>query len=238
MRALYDYEAMSDEELSFKEGDMIRVLQKDDDTDDGFWAGEINGRRGVFPALVVEEIEECNNADSNTVNKPKSPGNGGLGDYVTLPLDYSQGKTSQGALTLQLQATRRAPPPPSSHQSSNNAVDSLVPMDRKRAKTENAASLRGRSAENQASYTRSVSQEHSTTRPVSMYENINQLSAAAAKNPPNYVNVRDLPTSAGTASSSSVSGDNPVMRPRPKAPPKPPPPSTAKRAYTSSKTYV
>ncbi|XP_059161217.1 F-BAR and double SH3 domains protein 2-like isoform X2 [Physella acuta] len=56
-RALYDYEAQTDEELSFLEGALIRVVRKDDNgVDDGFWEGECNGRRGVFPSLVVEEI--------------------------------------------------------------------------------------------------------------------------------------------------------------------------------------
>lgn len=56
-RALYDYEAQADEELSFLEGALIRILRKDDGgVDDGFWEGECNGNTGVFPSLVVEEL--------------------------------------------------------------------------------------------------------------------------------------------------------------------------------------
>ncbi|XP_069510228.1 F-BAR and double SH3 domains protein 1 [Ambystoma mexicanum] len=56
-RALYDYEGQSTEELTFPEGSIIRVLQKEEDgVDDGFWKGEFNGRIGVFPSLVVEEL--------------------------------------------------------------------------------------------------------------------------------------------------------------------------------------
>ncbi|RUS81489.1 hypothetical protein EGW08_010745, partial [Elysia chlorotica] len=56
-KALYDYEAQAEEELSFPEGALIHVLRKDDNgVDDGFWEGECGGRRGVFPSLVVEEI--------------------------------------------------------------------------------------------------------------------------------------------------------------------------------------
>ncbi|KAL8573231.1 hypothetical protein ACOMHN_006643 [Nucella lapillus] len=56
-RALYDYEAQTQEELSFLEGVLIKILRKDDNgVDDGYWEGEINGRRGVFPSLVVEEV--------------------------------------------------------------------------------------------------------------------------------------------------------------------------------------
>ncbi|XP_033743742.1 F-BAR and double SH3 domains protein 2-like isoform X2 [Pecten maximus] len=57
-RALYDYEAMTDEELSFTEGTLINIIRKDENgVDDGFWEGEINGKVGVFPSLVVEEID-------------------------------------------------------------------------------------------------------------------------------------------------------------------------------------
>ena len=56
-RAIYDYQACSEEELSFAEGTMIKILRKDENgVDDGFWEGEINGQVGVFPSLVVEEI--------------------------------------------------------------------------------------------------------------------------------------------------------------------------------------
>ncbi|XP_076071244.1 F-BAR and double SH3 domains protein 2-like isoform X2 [Mytilus galloprovincialis] len=56
-RALYDYSGLSDEELSFNEGMLIKVLRKDDNgVDDGYWEGEINGKVGVFPSLVVEVL--------------------------------------------------------------------------------------------------------------------------------------------------------------------------------------
>lgn len=57
VRALYDYEGQSPEELSFPEGAIIRVLPRaEDEVDDGFWTGDFDGRVGVFPSLVVEEL--------------------------------------------------------------------------------------------------------------------------------------------------------------------------------------
>lgn len=57
VRALYDYEGQSAEELSFPEGAIIQVLPREEgEVDDGFWKGDFNGRVGVFPSLVVEEI--------------------------------------------------------------------------------------------------------------------------------------------------------------------------------------
>ncbi|XP_074772006.1 F-BAR and double SH3 domains protein 1 isoform X5 [Athene noctua] len=57
VRALYDYEGQSPEELSFPEGAIIRVLPRaPGEVDDGFWMGDFNGRIGCFPSLVVEEL--------------------------------------------------------------------------------------------------------------------------------------------------------------------------------------
>jgi hypothetical protein len=57
--ALYDYEATCPEELSFTEGKVIRVLRKVvHGVDDGWWEGELDGRTGLFPSLVVEECRE------------------------------------------------------------------------------------------------------------------------------------------------------------------------------------
>lgn len=56
-KAIYDYEACSKEELSFITGTLIRILRKDENgIDDGFWEGELNGKVGVFPSIVVEEL--------------------------------------------------------------------------------------------------------------------------------------------------------------------------------------
>ncbi|XP_075906035.1 F-BAR and double SH3 domains protein 2 isoform X2 [Nelusetta ayraudi] len=71
VRALYDYEGQADEELSFSEGAVIRLLSRDTQTDDGFWEGELNGRVGVFPSVLVEDLTE------NGVG-----GGGGTGDIL------------------------------------------------------------------------------------------------------------------------------------------------------------
>ncbi|XP_076286846.1 protein nervous wreck isoform X1 [Lasioglossum baleicum] len=53
--ALYDYDATCDEEVSFYEGDVVKILRKDPhDVDDGWWEGEIRGNRGLFPSLIME----------------------------------------------------------------------------------------------------------------------------------------------------------------------------------------
>ncbi|TVY41517.1 Regulator of cytoskeleton and endocytosis [Lachnellula occidentalis] len=47
--ALYAFEGQSQGDLSFSEGDQIKIIKKTDSTDD-WWDGEIRGRKGVFPA--------------------------------------------------------------------------------------------------------------------------------------------------------------------------------------------
>ncbi|XP_063910868.1 protein nervous wreck-like isoform X3 [Zophobas morio] len=57
--ALYDYDGEGDEELTFEEGQIIKVLSKcAHSVDDGWWKGELEGRVGNFPSLVVEECDE------------------------------------------------------------------------------------------------------------------------------------------------------------------------------------
>ena len=49
--ALYDYQAQRSDELSFVQGDSIRVLYKDSDN---WWMGELeDGQQGFFPVNYV-----------------------------------------------------------------------------------------------------------------------------------------------------------------------------------------
>ncbi|CAH6792711.1 Fchsd2 [Phodopus roborovskii] len=64
VKALYDYEGQTDDELSFPEGAIIRIVNKENQDDDGFWEGEFNGRIGVFPSVLVEDLSASENGDS------------------------------------------------------------------------------------------------------------------------------------------------------------------------------
>lgn len=59
-KALFAYDAENDDELSLQEGDVITVVSKEVE-DAGWWLGELNGKRGVFPdnfvtAISTEEV--------------------------------------------------------------------------------------------------------------------------------------------------------------------------------------
>uniref|UniRef100_A0A8C5U0U9 FCH and double SH3 domains 1 n=1 Tax=Malurus cyaneus samueli TaxID=2593467 RepID=A0A8C5U0U9_9PASS len=74
VRALYDYEGQSPEELSFPEGAIIRVLPRaPGEVDDGFWTGDFDGRIGVFPSLVVEELTGAREAAGQELPSPSPP---------------------------------------------------------------------------------------------------------------------------------------------------------------------
>ncbi|KAM5179542.1 LOW QUALITY PROTEIN: F-BAR and double SH3 domains protein 2 [Mantella aurantiaca] len=67
VKALYDYDGQTEDELSFPEGAIIRILNKENQDDDGFWEGEFNGRVGVFPSVLVEELAGSENGDSQWI---------------------------------------------------------------------------------------------------------------------------------------------------------------------------
>jgi amphiphysin len=53
VKAVYGFEGQEHGDLSFKEGDRIKVLKKTGDVND-WWDGELNGRKGRFPANYCE----------------------------------------------------------------------------------------------------------------------------------------------------------------------------------------
>ncbi|XP_050168286.1 F-BAR and double SH3 domains protein 1 isoform X2 [Myiozetetes cayanensis] len=130
VRALYDYEGQSPEELSFPEGAIIRVLPRAaGEVDDGFWTGDFDGRVGVFPSLVVEELTGAREAAGQELPSPSpppfSPPGLATGALLTpspapetLLGGCRQDGTGSGQSSPDLAATRlrplRAPPPPPS----------------------------------------------------------------------------------------------------------------------------
>jgi len=53
-KALYDYEAQNPDELSMNTGDIIELIEKEDEA---WFKGELNGQRGIFPAQYCEEVK-------------------------------------------------------------------------------------------------------------------------------------------------------------------------------------
>ncbi|XP_014645779.1 PREDICTED: F-BAR and double SH3 domains protein 2 isoform X2 [Ceratotherium simum simum] len=94
VKALYDYEGQTDDELSFPEGAIIRILNKENQDDDGFWEGEFNGLIGVFPSVLVEELSASENGDTPWMREIQiSPSSKPPGSLPPLPL-YDQPPSS------------------------------------------------------------------------------------------------------------------------------------------------
>ncbi|XP_075707443.1 F-BAR and double SH3 domains protein 2 isoform X3 [Rhinoderma darwinii] len=94
VKALYDYDGQTEDELSFPEGAIIRILNKENQDDDGFWEGEFNGRIGVFPSVLVEELSGSENGDSHWIEDIQvSPSPKPQNSLPPLPL-YDQPPTS------------------------------------------------------------------------------------------------------------------------------------------------
>ncbi|XP_045558606.1 SH3 domain-containing kinase-binding protein 1 isoform X1 [Salmo salar] len=74
----FDYEAQQEDELSLHVGDIIVKVTKDDG---GWWEGEIDGRRGLFPDNFVREIKK----DVKREAGPKSDLSNGSASPVSEP---------------------------------------------------------------------------------------------------------------------------------------------------------
>ncbi|XP_066149129.1 protein nervous wreck isoform X2 [Euwallacea fornicatus] len=72
--ALYDYDGEGGEELTFEEGQIIKILSKcAHSIDDGWWQGELEGAIGNFPSLVVEECDEYGEPLTNQWDETPPP---------------------------------------------------------------------------------------------------------------------------------------------------------------------
>ncbi|XP_059557472.1 CD2-associated protein isoform X2 [Myotis daubentonii] len=73
-RALFAYEGTNEDELTFKEGDIIHLISKETG-ETGWWKGELNGKEGVFPDNFAVHINELDK-DFPKPKKPPPPAKG------------------------------------------------------------------------------------------------------------------------------------------------------------------
>ncbi|XP_056600672.1 mitogen-activated protein kinase kinase kinase 11 [Triplophysa dalaica] len=88
--ALFDYEASGKDELTLRKGDLVEVLSLDSEIsgDEGWWAGKVNNKVGIFPSnyvsfkpaagVVVSELEP-DAVDFNELSLEEVIGVGGFG---------------------------------------------------------------------------------------------------------------------------------------------------------------
>ncbi|KAH7030339.1 hypothetical protein BKA57DRAFT_478390 [Linnemannia elongata] len=137
VRALYNFDATAEGELSLRKGDIVRIIEE---IDEGWWEGELvdasGGRyEGMFPSNYVEEIEQPPSAerpplpqrqgsvhsrsDSNQYNDVDEQ------EYyarATVAAEsspqYEESEPEPEPVQVQVPSARRAPPPPMVRQQS------------------------------------------------------------------------------------------------------------------------
>ncbi|XP_054992978.1 CD2-associated protein [Sorex araneus] len=67
-KTLFAYEGTNEDELTFKEGEIIHLISKETG-EAGWWKGELNGKEGVFPDNFAVQISELD----KDFPKPKKP---------------------------------------------------------------------------------------------------------------------------------------------------------------------
>ncbi|XP_019523081.1 PREDICTED: CD2-associated protein [Hipposideros armiger] len=73
-RTLFAYEGTNEDELTFKEGEIIHLINKETG-EAGWWKGELNGKEGVFPDNFAVQINELDK-DFPKPKKPPPPAKG------------------------------------------------------------------------------------------------------------------------------------------------------------------
>nr|XP_020024297.1 CD2-associated protein [Castor canadensis] len=73
-RTLFAYEGTNEDELTFKEGEIIHLISKETG-EPGWWKGELNGKEGVFPDNFAIHITELDK-DFPKPKKPPPPAKG------------------------------------------------------------------------------------------------------------------------------------------------------------------
>ena len=63
-KVIFDHDAGGDDELSLKKGELVEVLDQEDDS---WWKGLLNGKEGLFPTNFVEFDRE-----EGSISIPKS----------------------------------------------------------------------------------------------------------------------------------------------------------------------
>ncbi|XP_038832576.1 CD2-associated protein-like isoform X2 [Salvelinus namaycush] len=68
-QVMFDYAALTEDELNLKKGDIVTIITKETE-DEGWWEGELNGRRGFFPDNFVMVIPTIDGLQSGSTSQP------------------------------------------------------------------------------------------------------------------------------------------------------------------------
>ncbi|KAJ8780041.1 hypothetical protein J1605_012077 [Eschrichtius robustus] len=91
-RTLFAYEGTNEDELTFKEGEIIQLISKETG-EAGWWKGELNGKEGVFPDNFAVQINELDK------DFPKVRLDSGIVEDVNSFIDKEGTETTELSLT-------------------------------------------------------------------------------------------------------------------------------------------
>lgn len=101
VKAVFDYTARNEKELSFNQGDMLHVIEKT--PDNNWWDGMFQGKRGFIPVAYVEIVQPSGSMTSLTAPVPAPPArHSSLLAPVELPEDPLQEKKADIAENVAL----------------------------------------------------------------------------------------------------------------------------------------
>ncbi|KAI8047516.1 uncharacterized protein B0P05DRAFT_565785 [Gilbertella persicaria] len=115
-KALFDFTGQNDDEISFKTGDIIAVVNE---IDKGWWLGEINAKRGIFPVNYTEDyikapvtIEPSFTVDQDDIDQHQLS-NPRVAHHNETPIQNDPlSLESPAAPPLHTTSSIRRPPPP------------------------------------------------------------------------------------------------------------------------------
>uniref|UniRef100_A0A3Q2D8H3 Osteoclast-stimulating factor 1 n=1 Tax=Cyprinodon variegatus TaxID=28743 RepID=A0A3Q2D8H3_CYPVA len=73
-QVMFDYKAKAADELEMKKGDVVAILNKETE-DEGWWEGELKGRRGFFPDNFVMVLPPTDSLQYGRTSQPPARGN-------------------------------------------------------------------------------------------------------------------------------------------------------------------
>lgn len=95
VKAVFDYTARNEKELSFNQGDMLHVIEKT--PDNNWWDGMFQGKRGFIPVAYVEIVHPNGSMTSLTSPVPAPPARLSSLATVEAPEDPMRQKTAPKA---------------------------------------------------------------------------------------------------------------------------------------------
>lgn len=123
-RALFDFTGQNNDEITFKTGDVISVI---DEIDKGWWLGEVHSKKGIFPVNYTEEYDPqkhplpplpAKSASPDVENVTEKPVHIEQHTLRTLNQEAFQSTPAVNETpdtpVIDTATTRRPPPPPAS----------------------------------------------------------------------------------------------------------------------------